>query len=273
MVIAARIAGSVSPAVVDELAWLSTLEPTRQGRVKVLLVGDERLDRVLESPRSRALAKLVAHRHQLEPLSLMETADYLEYRLEAAGSRRPHEPFTDEAAARIFELSGGLPPRINSLAEDALGKAWQAGKARIGAGLVGADEMPAPETEGENGSGPPGQPVLTVRREGGPAVRRVLDRDRILIGRHRWNDLCLDHASVSRHHGLLVYDQEQWVIVDLNSTNGLRVNGRTVKAARLVDGDQVVIGEFSGAFRGGPGDVIIDPEDTFRGTMALGARA
>lgn len=104
-------------------------------------------------------------------------------------------------------------------------------------------------------------------------MRRVLDRDRILIGRHRWNDLCLDHASVSRHHGLLVYDQEQWVIVDLNSTNGLRVNGRTVKVARLVDGDQVVIGEFSGAFRGGPGDVIIDPEDTFRGTMALGARA
>ncbi len=37
-VIAARIAGSVSPAVVDELAWLSTLEPTRQG-AKVLLVG------------------------------------------------------------------------------------------------------------------------------------------------------------------------------------------------------------------------------------------
>ena len=270
VVIAARIAGSVSTAVVEELAWLATLEPVREGRVKVLLVGDDRLDRVLDSPRSRVLSKLIRHRHRMEPLSLLETADYLEHRLEAAGSRRPHEPFTDGAAARIFELSGGLPPRINSLAESALGRAWKAGQDHIDAGLVGDDTLPAAESDNDAVE-PPEQPVLILRREGGQAVRRVLDRDRILVGRHRWNDLCLDHASVSRHHGLLVYDQDQWIIVDLNSTNGVRVNGRTVKTVRLADGDQVVIGEFSGVFRGKPGDVVTDPEETFRGTIALDA--
>ena len=281
IVLAVRLAGSVAPAVVEELAWLGTLEPVRQGKMKLVLLGDERLDRALDAPRNRALSKLVAHRHRLVPLSADATVDYLEFRLESAGSPRPHEPFTQAAAAKIHALSSGLPGRINELAEAALGRAWKSGMTRVGPDLVASDPPAKPvmaegnaEPKDEGGvpaqpPGGPADPLLSFRIDGGPSIRQELDRDRILVGRHEWNDLQLEHGSVSRHHALIVRVEGRWFIADLNSTNGIRVNGRRVKVAGLASGDQLEIGEFSGAVHGVPPAPSRD--EPFDGTVALGA--
>jgi hypothetical protein len=64
------------------------------------------------------------------------------------------------------------------------------------------------------------------------------------IGRSRECDIVIDDANVSRRHAEVRPASQGWTIADLGSTNGVRVNGRTVGAqpAPLSDGDQVELG-------------------------------
>jgi hypothetical protein len=64
------------------------------------------------------------------------------------------------------------------------------------------------------------------------------------IGRSRECDIVIDDANVSRRHAEVRPGSHGWTIADLGSTNGVRVNGRTVGAqpAPLSDGDQVELG-------------------------------
>ena len=55
-------------------------------------------------------------------------------------------------------------------------------------------------------------------------------------------DLQLDAKFISRHHAVILVGPINTVIEDLNSTNGVQVNGRRVTRQTLRDGDQVVIG-------------------------------
>ncbi|HVC02965.1 MAG TPA: FHA domain-containing protein [Steroidobacteraceae bacterium] len=75
---------------------------------------------------------------------------------------------------------------------------------------------------------------------------------RTRIGRGAGCEIVLDSLSVSRQHALLLVDDQGAIIEDLNSTNGVHVNGRKIKRSRLRDGDAVTIGDAK--FRvAGPG--------------------
>jgi FhaA, N-terminal domain/FHA domain len=63
------------------------------------------------------------------------------------------------------------------------------------------------------------------------------------IGRSRECDVVLDDAGISRRHAEIRPGAEGWTVTDLGSTNGLRVNGRAVRGARLLaPGDRVELG-------------------------------
>ncbi len=66
---------------------------------------------------------------------------------------------------------------------------------------------------------------------------------RIIIGRTSDNDLQVDSRFVSRHHCQIITGAEGSVIEDLNSTNGIFVQGKRVRRYNLNDGDIVVIGK------------------------------
>jgi IgA-specific serine endopeptidase len=88
----------------------------------------------------------------------------------------------------------------------------------------------------------------------------VVVRGRTTIGRDRDNDLPLAMRSVSRHHAVLIPAFRTAFIQDLRSTNGVLVNQRRVRCARLEHGDVITCGEAQfrytvtpapgGAFRG-----------------------
>ena len=64
------------------------------------------------------------------------------------------------------------------------------------------------------------------------------------IGRTSECDFCLvDDERVSRLHARLDWDGENWIVVDLGSTNGTQVNGENVSERRLQPGDVVEIGD------------------------------
>ena len=82
-----------------------------------------------------------------------------------------------------------------------------------------------------------------IRIDGVAPVTHVLSR-RTRIGRATGCELQIESGSVSRHHALIVVGPREAIIEDLNSTNGVIVNGRKVTRQPLADGDAVTIGEI-----------------------------
>jgi hypothetical protein len=76
---------------------------------------------------------------------------------------------------------------------------------------------------------------------------------RFTIGRTRDCDLCLTDLSVSRMHALLVRREEGWVLSDLGSHNGTRLNGWLVREpVQVRAGDRVEFGSMAFIMREPP---------------------
>jgi len=74
-------------------------------------------------------------------------------------------------------------------------------------------------------------------------VPRVTDlKGELTVGRTEGNDLVLNHPSVSRRHARFDPRDDKWWIVDLKSTNGIKVNGNLVAEAPVNPGDKILIG-------------------------------
>jgi hypothetical protein len=66
--------------------------------------------------------------------------------------------------------------------------------------------------------------------------------EELLVGRHGGCDVVLPDPSVSRRHAWLTFHDGHWVLRDLDSTNGTRVNGARVERCRLEPGDRLRLG-------------------------------
>jgi pSer/pThr/pTyr-binding forkhead associated (FHA) protein len=73
----------------------------------------------------------------------------------------------------------------------------------------------------------------------GPDI--TLDRDMVVVGRHPNCDTRLDSLRVSRHHCCMTRENDQVVVRDLGSTNGIRINGERVETGKLRPGDELSI--------------------------------
>jgi hypothetical protein len=96
---------------------------------------------------------------------------------------------------------------------------------------------------GAGGSAAPEWAPELIRLDGDRSVTHVLGR-RTRIGRAAGCELHIDSGSVSRHHALILAGTREAIIEDLNSTNGVIVNGRKVTRQVLSDGDILTIGEI-----------------------------
>lgn len=69
-----------------------------------------------------------------------------------------------------------------------------------------------------------------------------LEKAAMVIGRTDDNDIVLNHRSISRHHAKIVRDGDHYHVVDLQSANGVRVNGEDYNKVELRKGDQIDLG-------------------------------
>ena len=102
----------------DELRLLTNFQLDDKNLLSVIIMGQPELRAMLASPVYEPFRQRISLSFHLSPLSLEETLEYLDFRVVAAGG----EPglFSPDAVQRIFELSGGVPRRINSVATNSL---------------------------------------------------------------------------------------------------------------------------------------------------------
>jgi len=86
-----------------------------------------------------------------------------------------------------------------------------------------------------------GQAVRAVELHPGLAER--------LIGRAPECDIVLAHPSVSRRHARLLVASGRWLVEDLGSSNGLRIEGVPTQRGTLVDGTWLAFGDVFCRFR------------------------
>lgn len=107
--------------------------------------------------------------------------------------------------------------------------------------LLGAIQQRLDST-GPHEIAPEGDKRLLIRTDADSEVVHVLGR-KTSVGRTPDNDLQIDAKYISRHHAVILAGPAHTIIEDLNSTNGVLVNGRRITRQTLKDGDAVVIGK------------------------------
>lgn len=83
-------------------------------------------------------------------------------------------------------------------------------------------------------------PAQLVAMNDGPSI--LIDKPILLLGRHPECDIQIESRKISRRHCCIAQVHDYLVIRDLDSTNGIRINGVRVVEGKLHPGDEVTIG-------------------------------
>ena len=85
---------------------------------------------------------------------------------------------------------------------------------------------------------------LILSMDGGIIKDYPLNKERITIGRKAHNDIVIDNLAVSGEHAAVVTILNDSFLEDLDSTNGLEVNGKPTKKHFLQNNDVIEIGKY-----------------------------
>ena len=88
--------------------------------------------------------------------------------------------------------------------------------------------------------GPAGLTAASIVLADGERI--VLGADPVTIGRLPESTVVVSDPNASRRHAEIRRSGNGVVVIDLDSTNGTRVNGIPVRERTLVDGDEIVVG-------------------------------
>jgi MSHA biogenesis protein MshM len=116
----------------EEIRLLSNLESNRHKLLQLVLFGQPELNETLARADMRQLRERITHNFNLEPLVHEDIAQYLDFRMRAAGYHGP-SVFAPEAVKRIAKVSAGLTRRVNILADKALLASFASGTHQVGA--------------------------------------------------------------------------------------------------------------------------------------------
>ena len=211
--------------------------------------------------------KLAREMEEHKSMSLSRTYVPNEYRVYL--SPRDRERFHDYEEALASELAGYLleharserlammsRPVVEFETDDRLGL----GEFGIQTRVVHPEEAPAdapPESEPEAGrtmvyssAGRVAEPLEERARTRAQSALLITDGRRLVVGpggatlgRSRQCDVMLDDPNVSRTHAEVRPRGGSWVINDLGSTNGSRLNGRKLDGSEVLKpGDEIELG-------------------------------
>lgn len=263
-------AQNLSISTLEELRLLSSMDLSLAGLVSVVLVGQPNLNDLVDSPKLRQLRQRVRLRQHLLPLNKEETCDYIDRRLDVAGSSAA-ELFSEDATDRVFFFTDGVPRLINTLCDAALTASWTEEEQTVSAERIDtvAAELGWPDKESTSSDPDTGQtgnqfnPAVTDSCEAPRTVYGWLrqsgpENDEFwvpilnlpfTIGRTANNRLQLRNPHISRTHAVIEKaDNGTLCINDQGSRNGTFVNAMRIDQAPLNDGDRLAFGNLELTF-------------------------
>ena len=86
----------------------------------------------------------------------------------------------------------------------------------------------------------------------------AMARPVMVIGRTEDNDVVINHRSISRHHARITCENGRHTILDLQSANGVRINGEEYGKVELRKGDLVDLGHVRLRFVAHDEDFVFD---------------
>jgi adenylate cyclase len=91
-------------------------------------------------------------------------------------------------------------------------------------------------------------PSLDVITNDGRRSNFQIDKEKITIGRSKDNSLILSDKTVSRYHAEILETKEGYILKDLGSENGTKVNRKSIQSILLKHKDEIKIGSSSLVF-------------------------
>lgn len=162
-------AQNLTSRAVEELRMLSNFQFGKQALLQSFLVGQPEFRQILQDPQMQQLRQRVIAACHIGPLDRDDTQGYVMHRLKCAGSTgRP--VFESSALDEIFEASGGIPRRINSLCDRLLLLGFLAGKET----LTGQDASEVIKEMREEGGAASGSVPLVPHRPLHPAYHEAV---------------------------------------------------------------------------------------------------
>ena len=260
--------------VLEELRLLTCLDDTQEKAVNIVLIGQPQLSTVIESQEMEQLRQRCRLRFHLHRLSRSQTVEYIRHRIRVASSA-DRDIFDDAALSAVYSFTGGVPRLINTLCDTALTMACVAEKTTVGKEYVEQAllelgwsdiQLSIPFDQASNEDQEDGvMGHLTILQDNEVVDNFLLREPSYVIGRAEDCSIRLNSRYLSRHHAIINYDGNTWVISDLNSTNGIRINGKSARTSPIADGDIIAIGVHQILFRqtDGLGDQSSEQKQSF----------
>jgi type II secretory pathway predicted ATPase ExeA len=242
----------MSPVLLELLCELADMSVDGTSALRIILVGDKSQLPVFKVPAMQSIEKRLTGKFRLKPLTRTETATYAHQKLKSGGCRDPKTVMPPAVCDRLHSASGGWPGVIDLLAMMALATAEHI--------PLDVDHIPDNAEDDHklpNVVVPPPQLIMTCNHK--TLQKITVDKPRLLIGRNALCDIDIVHEWISRHHALIIRNDESTLIVDLKSSNGTWVNGKRVKNHVLINDDVISLGDHRLKF--------VDPSATQRTTL------
>jgi type II secretory pathway predicted ATPase ExeA len=212
------------PGALCALCKLAALSIYNRFALRIILVGENPVRRMLDSPGLQNIAVRLVGDYELGPLTAKETLVYLHTKAEASGVESPGNLFPVDTCDKLHQASGGLPGELSGIAVEAIEKAARHPRE--------VESVAAPEL-----------PKLMVTLNGEIQQEIELDAANALIGRSSLSDVLINNRFISKHHALLIRVEGAIHLVDLNSRNGTFVNSKRISSRRLRHEDIISIGD------------------------------
>ncbi len=147
-------AQTLSMKLLEELRLLTNVVRNGIPRVRMILCGTMRLEECLSHPHMESLNQRLAARCYLTPMSMSETGQYVEHKIELSGVDSS-TIMTRDALEAIYRGSDGIPRLVDQLADQALLLACNDRERPVSAAMVGRawcmlQQLPNPWSEPES---------------------------------------------------------------------------------------------------------------------------
>jgi pSer/pThr/pTyr-binding forkhead associated (FHA) protein len=102
-------------------------------------------------------------------------------------------------------------------------------------------------------------PKLQILSPSSVARTIELNDNLMTIGRTEENDICIPDHNVSKRHGILVRDGDDYQLHDFRSTNGTFVDEKRIMAVKLQHGVPIRLGSVELRYESVPANANVEP--------------